>query len=286
MAWHYEGNDPGEWSTPLSFANGFKQAGHDVDYFGFNPKVCDLSLLISQANLYDLIFICLAGPSDTFDSELIRLKNNTTTKIFMEFGDDIPSSNFFRIRKHYVDGIFTLDKRCHNQYLSEGLPSHWMPVFCDDRIFYKKDNPNRKNICVTTCLNRPLLNEFKNIFQDRFIYQNVWQNDNTDFYNSGTFTYQYARYGELTRRIMEAGGCGNAIITNRIDSKTGIYDLFPEDECIAYFSTEEEAYRQMHKLYDDDEYRNTLADNLYTKIRKNHLIFHRIQQILKVYNDI
>lgn len=286
MAWHYENDDPGIWSTPLSFAYAFEDLSHSVDYYGFIPTHCDLSKLIDVSNNYDLIFICLAGPSPSFDNELIRLKEKTNTPIYMEFGDDIPTSNFFQVRKHYVDGIFTLDKRCHNRYKAEGLPSNWMPVFCDPRIFYKQDQAKRDNICVTTCgHDRPLLREFTNLFGDKFITKRVKPEDNSDFFNSGTFTYQFARYDELTRRIMEAGGCGNAIITNRIDADTGIYDLFPEDECIAYFSSAQEAHEKMIRLYQDDEYRNKLANNLYKEITEKHLSKHRVKQILDFYNE-
>ena len=284
MAWHYENGDTGFWSTPLSFANGFKAFNHSIDYYGFIPANCDLSNLIDTADSYDLIFICLAGPSPSFDNELIRLKSKTNTPVFMEFGDDIPTSNFFMTRKMFVDHIATPDLRCCKKYLDEGLSAHWCPNFCDPSVFYKKD-VDRQNICVTTCgHDRPLLKEFTDIFGDRFVSKRVLPQDNADFYNSGTFTYQYARWNEITRRIFEAGGCGNAIITNRLSEDSGIYELFPEDECVAYFSTPQEAYEKMARLYEDDEYRNKLSSNIYKTIIEKHLAKHRAKKILEAYD--
>jgi hypothetical protein len=286
MSWYFDPLEKQEWSTPLGLHNSFKSSGCSIDKYHFHPQRCDLSELRSKADDYDLIFFCMAGPSESFDNELKLLKASTKTKIFMEFGDDIPQhitgSNFFKTRKYYVDGIFTLDLRCHNSYLEEGLPSHWMPVWCDDSIFYKQDVA-RDNVCVTTCLGqRPLLDEFKNRFGDKFKHKKVFGDNNSNFYNSGTFTYQFARYDELTRRIFEAGGCGNAVITNRISKDTGIYNLFIEDEDICYFSTADEAYEKMIKLYGDDEYRNKLSTNIYNKILNNHLVGHRAKQVLHI----
>jgi hypothetical protein len=288
-SWHFDENLPLSWGTPQGLFEGFKEAGHDVFKYAFNPQNCNLDKLISEADNYDFIFFCIAGPSPSFDEQLIKLKQSTKTKIFMEFGDDIPQhitgSNFFYSRKHHVDEIFTLDLRCHNGYLTEGLSSNWFLVWCDDDIFSHKDNPDRKNICVTTCYGeRPLLKEFQDVFGDKFVHKNIDPKENTDFYNSGTFTYQFARYDEITRRIFEAGGCGNAVLTNRISPDTGIYDLFIEDEDICYYSTAQEAYAKMNKLYADDEYRSKIASNLYNKIRSNHLTKHRVQQVIDVYN--
>lgn len=287
-AWHFDGQDLETWCTPIGIARAFEDANHSVSYYGYDPTPsanCDLSQLRRDAHKYDLIFFFMAGPSDSFDRELMLLKKSTKTKIFMEFGDDIPSSNFFHVRKNFVDGIFTLDKRCDKSYKEQGLPSHWMPCWCDDLIFHKIEC-ERKNICVTSCIgDRPLLKEFSKNYGDKFIHKQVWQHDNTTFYNSGLFTYQFARWNELTRRIFEAGGCGNAVLTNRICPDTGIYELFEEDVDIAYFSTAEEAYEKMDRLYNDQEYRTMLSTNLYNKVITFHLPKNRVEQIIDVFNQ-
>ena len=299
-AWHFDGIDLDTWSSPMGIPRELKALGHEVSYFGYDPTPsgsshrkglpgeCDLSHIRAVADSFDIIMFFMSGPSAKFDEELKLLKKSTTAKIYMEFGDDIPphitGASYFGTRKHFVDGIFTLDKRCDAIYKSEGLPSHWMPCWCDELIFHKTDTV-RQNICVTTCIgDRPLLNDFSRHYGDKFVHKQVWQKDNTEFYNSGTFTYQFARWDELTRRIFEAGGCGNAVLTNRISADTGIYDLFEEDVDLAYFSSVEEAYAKMDRLYADEEYRTKLANNLYNKVINNHLPKHRVGQILNVYN--
>ena len=41
----------------------------------------------------------------------------------------------------------------------------------------------------------------------------------------------------------------------------------------------------MIRLYQDDEYRNKLANNLYKEITEKHLSKHRVKQILDFYNE-
>ncbi len=286
LSWDFDENIEQAWSTPLGLGKAFIKQGYEVDYYAFNGKNCDLSLLSSHADDYDLIFFCIAGPSVSFDNQIQILKKHTTTKIYMECGDDIPISTYHHKRILWLDAIFTLDLRCHTNYVQQGLPSHWLPCWCDDEVFYKIPNVNRQNKCVTSCIgSRPNLTEFSHEFGDRFINKNVWGYDNAPYYNSGSFTYQFARYDELTRRIFEAGGCGNAVITNRVSAGTGIYDLFIEDKDICYFSTPKEALDKMLRLYNDHEYRETLANNIYQKIISHHLVGNRVQQIMKVYNN-
>jgi len=288
LVYDFNPEKPDKWSTPIGVGKSFEKKGHTVKHYSLNPKACDFSELFANADTHDLIFFCWAGPSPSFDQQLKLLKSKTKTKIFIELGDDEPfGRRNVESRIHHVDAMFTPDLRCHTDYVNMNLPSTWLPVWCDDEIFFKKENPNRRNICVTSCIGeRPLLNEFSNIFKDKFVNKHIWGYDNTDYYNSGTFTYQFARYNEITRRIFESGGCGNAIITNRISPETGIYDLFIEDEDICYFSTAQEAYDKMIRMYEDDDYRNKLANNLHKKITEKHLVGHRVDQIIGVYNTI
>tara|TARA_R100000008_G_C3585055_1_gene171595 strand:+ start:172 stop:1038 length:867 start_codon:yes stop_codon:yes gene_type:complete len=277
-----EGNKTAKWSTPIGLSKAFSKKGHDVDNYYLNAKQCDFSKIEENSDGYDLIFFCWCGPSPSFDENLKKLKSKTETPVYLELGDEPQTYTHNQQRINHVDAFFTPDLRCHMHYRGRNLPSHWMTHWCDDEIFYKT-NTERENICVTTCIGeRPLLHMFSRSYGGKFINKKVSDYENTEFYNSGTITYQFARFDEITRRIFEAGGCGNAIITNRISPDTGIYDLFKEDEDICYFSNEGEAIEKMRKLYNDDDYRNHLANNIYKKIKEKHLVGNRIDQILEV----
>jgi hypothetical protein len=276
----------GEWSTPIGLAKSFVKKGHKVDLFTVkDANNFSFDEIINTPIHYDLLFFCWAGPSVTFDRELLRVKQNTKSKVFLELGDDEPLGFRNVVNRIQIpDAIFPPDLRCHKKYISMGLNSHWLPCWCDDEIFYKKDNPERKNICVTTCGNRQYTNELQVLFGDRFVNKRLFGYDNTDFYNSGTIAYQFARYDEITRRLFEIGGCGNAVLTNKISSDTGIFDLFKDDEDIAYFSSAEECFDKMNKLLNDETYRKKLTTNMYNKITKHHLVGNRVDQILQVFS--
>jgi len=287
LAYHFNENNPDKWNTPIGIAKAFEKKGHIVNYYALDPKTCNFNKLLTDADTHDLILFCWCGPSASFDEQLQILKSKTKTKIFLELGDEPQTYRDNQIRINYVDAFFTPDLRCHKHYLERNLPSNWITHWCDDEVFYVKPEMQKQNICVTSCLGgRPLIPELTRMFGDKFVNKHVWGYDNTDYYNSGSFTYQFARYDEITRRIFEAGGCGNAVITNRISPETGIYDLFKDDEDIAYFSTPEECFYKMNKLYNDHDYRNKLATNLYNKIQANHLVGNRVDQIIKIYGDI
>lgn len=286
LAYHFDENNPPIWSTPSGLGISFRKKGHFVQEYGFDPQNCNLEKLIDETNKYDLIFFCLAGPSESFDRELKKLKNSTKTKIFMETGDDVPWSNYHHTRVHYLDVIFTPDLRCNVQYIIKGLRSYWLPCWCDDEIFYYKPQNTRQNKIVTTCGDRPGTQILSQIYGNNFVNSKVWNYENTDYFNSGTIVYQYARYGEITRRLFETGGCKNAILTNRIGADTGIYKLFVDNEDICYFSDEKELIEKADKLYNDEEFRNKISENMYNKIQKYHLISNRVDSILNVYNNL
>lgn len=284
LAYDFNPEKPDKWNTPIGIGKSFEKKGHTVKHYALNPKACDFSELLLNADNHDLIFFCWCGPSPSFDSGLQDLRSKTKTKLFLELGDEPQTYRDNQNRIMHVDAFFTPDLRCHNHYLGRGMSSYWMTHWCDDEIFYRKPEIQKQNICVTSCIGyRPYLHELQQIFGDKFVNKHVWGYDNTDYYNRGSMTYQFARFDEITRRIFESGGCGNAILTNRISTDTGIYEIFKDDEDIAYFSSPDECFAKMHRLFNDEEYRTRLATNIYNKITKYHLVGNRVDQILNVF---
>jgi len=244
IVYHYDPNKEDIWGTPQGIERGLK-LNNKVDKYLLDPKKCNFDSLIDNSKKYDLILFFYAGPSDSFDLELLRLRNN-------------------------------------NIYKSKGYNSYWMTHWCDESIFYYNKEVPRENNCITTCGDRPpYTNVLPKFLNKRFINKKVDNAENNAFYNSGTVVFQYARWDEITRRIFEGGGCKNAVITNRISKETGIYDLFKEDEDICYYSNETECISKINKLLHDEEYRNKLANNLYKKVTENHLVKNRIDLFLE-----
>jgi hypothetical protein len=282
-----ENDIPGNWNSSSGFADAMRKRGHDVKIYPIrNPHKIDMTSLIDESSQHDLILFFFCGPWNTFDSELKKLYSHTSTPVFMDIGDEPQTYSCNQVRINHVDAFFTADLRCHNYYLQRGLPSNWMTHWCDDAIFYYKPHSLRTNKCITTCGQRPCADVLSQVFGERFVNKRIWNHDNTDFYNSGTVVFQFANHDEITRRIMEGGGCRNAVIQNRISAETGIYELFQEDVDMCYYSSVQECVDKVHRLLEDDEYRTTLSTNLYNKITKYHMVGNRVDQVLEVYNSI
>ena len=285
ISYHFNPNKK-EWGTPQGIEFELKKNGHNVKRYLLDPINCNFSELIEESNKFDVIIFFYAGQSNSFDDQISKLKQNTKTKIFLELGDEPQTFHHNQKRIFYADAILTPDLRCHNIYKSKGLKSYWMPHWCDDTVFYLNKNIEVLNTCITTCGDRPpytnILSKFLN---DKFINKKIPVEENNAFYNSGIIVYQHARFDEITRRIFEGGGCKKAVITNRVSDGTGIYSIFKEDEDICYYNDEMDLIKKMSKLFNDEKYRNKLADNIYNKITNNHLTKHRINFLIDVLNQ-
>lgn len=277
----------GEWNSSFGFAKALERKGHAVDIHGIpDPSAVDMTRLIDESKNYDLIFSFWCGPWNTFDEQLKLLSENTDTPIFMDIGDEPQTYQCNQVRINYVDAFFTADLRCHKHYVERGLPSNWMTHWCDDALFYHNPSVHRENRCITTCGARPCVDALSRVFGERFVNKRIWGKDNTDFYNSGSVVFQFANHDEVTRRIMEGGGCMNAVIQNRISKETGIYELFEEDVDMCYYSSVDECVSKVRHLLEDEEYRNKLATNMYNKVSKYHLVGNRVDQVMEVYDSM
>lgn len=290
MSYHLPPDQSGEnnWNTARGFGKALEKKGHSVSVYGIpNGIDVDMTQLIDESPNYDLILFFWCGPWKNFDSQLKLLTSKTSTPIFMDIGDEPQTYPCNQERIKYVDAFFTADLRCHKHYVERGLPSNWMTHWCDDDVFFYKPNLHRTNKCITTCGDeRPCVSELKAAFSNRFVNKRVYNYENTDFFNSGSVVFQFANHDEITRRIMEGGGCKNAVIQNRISPETGIYELFEEDVDMCYYSSVQECVEKVRKLLDDDEYRNRLTTNMYEKITKYHMVGNRVDQVVEVYNEM
>jgi hypothetical protein len=288
VAFLYNFIDENEWGTPFSIKSSFNKLGHTTNLYKLDPNNCNLSQLIDNAEKYDFVVAFYAGESLSFDNELKKLYDSKKTKILLELGDE-PQTMLNGCNKNRINSahlIFTPDYRCHLHYKENGYNSIWLTHWCDEDVFYYNSNINCENKIITTCGHRPCVKELEYIFKEKFVNKKIEGFENNNFYNSGSIVFQFARFDEITRRIMEAGGCKKAILVNRISSETKIYELFEEDIDIAYFSSIEECIEKATKLLYDSDYRNKLSNNIYKKITENHLAMHRAKSLIDEYSKL
>lgn len=281
MLWHGDENKSEDyWNCPLGLSFAFKKLGHIVDIYKFDAGNCNLEKVFLVANNYDFILISWPWTSKTLDDQIKKLREITKTKIILELGDEPQTFGQAFERIKYVDAAYTQDLRCQKKYIESGLNVHWLTHWADEFLFYYNEQIARENRCITTCGQRYGTDYLSAMLGNKFINKRISPEENNTFFNSGTIAYQFANNDEITRRVMEAGGCKLAVVTNRISKETGIYDLFKDGVDIIYYENQEDALKKIKLLLEDDYLRNALAENIYEKINNFHRATIRCQQII------
>lgn len=286
MTWHYNKDVEEFWSTPQGIYECFSRMGYYIDKFPFDPNNCDFSNVIEKQSLYDLFLIFYAGPSESLSKQIQKVKNDTNLKVILELGDEPQTFHWNQERALVADAVLTPDLRCYHHYKQKNINAYWMTHWGDEKIFYPNPIIGKKNICVTTCGNRNGVDYIQKNLKDKFINKRIPADQNNEFYNSGTVSFQCCNFDEITRRIFEIGGCRLALVLNHISPETGIYDLLIDGEDVLYYSNPQEAVDKINLLLNNFDLREKLSYNLHNKVQNNHRAIHRCEKIIRVYQKL
>lgn len=276
-----------EWSTPYGIKEQLILRGHEVLSFKLDKKFLRQSFenLKSFSKDVDAIFLLNAGQLNV---EEFWNHDYLGNKILIYEACDEPQTfNFNRSKAKNSDIVLTPDLRCHNIYKENSINSFWWTHFCDTSIFkYKTEHKNNK--CVTSCGDR---GEITNILQKELgdLFYNTRQFQGKEqgiFLGSNSMVFQKSRWGEVTRRIFEAAGCGSMVITDRIHPNTGIYELFREDRDMIFYSTPDECVNKIKFYLKNDKARDIIAKNGYKRIQEHGTIEKRIIKLEKIIKEL
>ncbi len=238
LAAYHKVND--DWSTPRGFFQKFIDRGFEViDLSWTEYEPLHLSNKIDKINKKDstdVLIIFSSGLNINLDIDIINIRKNYKNIIIVtELGDEPQTVYDNGVKAVFSHLSFTPDKECYSFWKSLGLNCIWLTHWADDSIFYDQ-NKNKKTQIKTTAVGRKYTKLLSIIFKNKFIARHVWGAENTNFYNTALITFQYARWGEITRRIFEAGATGSCVVTNRLDKAKGLNDIFEENKSIIYYS--------------------------------------------------
>lgn len=283
MLWHGDETKPEDyWNCPLGLSFAFKKLGHVVDIYKFDAENCNLEKFFLVADTYDFCIVMWPFISKTLDSEIKKLRSLSNVKIVLDLGDEPQTFGQGFERLKYANAGYTPDRRCHKKYIEMGHNVHWLTHWGDEYLFYYNNDIPRENRCITTCGKRYGTAYLETMLGDKFVNKRISAHENNAFFNSGTIAYQFANNDEITRRVMETGGCKLAVVTNRISAETGIYELFKDGVDIMYYQNQEDALKKINLLLEDDFLRNALAENIYKKINLYHRAETRATQIIDI----
>ena len=104
--------------------------------------------------------------------------------------------------------------------------------------------------------------------------------ENTGFYGSGQVAFQFARWGEVTRRVFEAAACGCCVLTNALPPGTRLAELLPPDQAAVYYRGPWSLLRQLSRLHRQPVWRQQVALQGQRLVLAQHSQHSRAQQLV------
>jgi glycosyltransferase involved in cell wall biosynthesis len=294
--------DNDKWNIPLSFFNEFKRLGHEVKIFNnlnddqpginqFNPKAwteAGLHQMLQDAN--NGIFepdIIIHFDFGLFRSPLLN-KNNFPSAIWVyESGDDPQcfDYNFDKVQSGNYDYVLSPDIKSVFKYNQKGYNAIWSPHFADTLFLGDEIEPTVP--CITSRhYSEPFFIELKNKLGDKFEARDEFipEDKHLQFLKTGKIIIQNSKYKEITRRIFEGMLCNRLVITDRISEDTGIDKIFKEGEDIVYFDNIDDCSEKINYYLENEKERLRISNNGYNKIKSNHTVSKRVENLLKLIN--
>lgn len=221
---------------------------------------------------------CGPGPDELFTKE-----NFKYSKLVVDCGDEPQTMHYNQIRTQNADVILTPDFNCYNTYKSKNynviFTSHWT----DLNIFYPSLTSYEPFDVVTSTYGDRgeiisyLSDKLKSSF---YLKNNLKDIENGDLYRNGKIVFQKARYGEVTRRIFEGMSCKKLVITDRLNPTTKLENIFIEDYEIVLYSTKEEALEKIQFYLTNNDERNRIAKNGFSKVATNYTTKNIVNYII------
>lgn len=277
----------GEWSTPYGFSQALKSIGHRVEDHTFeNPSQFSSSFfkfIETHINSFDVLLCFFAGRSFELEACLVMAKRlNSKIVIINEFGDEPQTYKLNKARALCSDIILT---PCHKSYVMwslQGYRCHWFTHWADSIVFKKDASVERKFFLSTTVGRRKYTRLLSFLLGEKFRNHKVWGLKNTFFYNQSVNAYQYARWGEVTRRIFEAAACGCCVLTNRLPRETKLDTIFKHNESIVYYSGPFSLLFELVVLLFNPQKSERIALRSYEIVQRSHTSTARAYQLTEI----
>lgn len=280
----------GQWTSHTGHIKAFADLGHDVSIFTtINEKgelnFNSLDILMDLKDTFELILVF--GHGQIYDKRLNY--RNFKCPIFAEMGDDPQRFNENIKCAELYDVLLTPDLPSVRQYKSAGwINTFWWTHCFDQEVF--KPIQGMSNTDIVTGMyeygrRTKLLDSLKN--QNLFTFSNVVHKNPVDYnkqLNSGDIIFNCSNYGEITRRVFEGMACGKLLITDKLSELTGIYQFFSDGIHFVTYSSEAELIEKIEYYLDNDEERETIAEEGYKAVQ-DHSALERTKQLLDIYKE-
>ena len=278
--------DGEEWSTPMAIVKEFQLRGWQTEIVSIGSNKTgsyhDLKLQrwLELKPQTDIVMFLDWG---RFDSPYLDKALLPNAFWIQESGDDpqnfernFPKSNRF----HYT---ITPSKQSAEEYRNRGINAEWINHFADTMVQFPM-NIEPKYVAVTTrgYGNSEFLDYLTNWAEGAIGNINGMNaKEHTEFLNSGLMVIQNSRWGEITRRIFEGMACGKLILTDRLDTATGLSEMFIDGEDIVYYDDMFDCIDKMNYYNENEEERERIAHNGMMKVLHNYTQIQIVDKLIE-----
>lgn len=281
-------NEKNEWSTPKGFGDAIRSQNINLIEYTFK----DPSLVILPKkeffvnNDIGVVLIFFAGRSFSLEEELKRIKSENELFIVNELGDEPQTLVHNKERVSLSNLTLSPDHRSSLYWQNQGYNCKWFTHWADTKVFYPIRKNFKENFLITT-MGKRKYNLFLKLFLGKS-YKNIRciPKENSVFYSSGQVVFQYARWGEITRRIFEASACRCCVLTNRLPDHTMLETLFANNVSILFFDGPVSLIKQLIRIKLRPNLVKMIAQNAYETVQKSHTQISRAKYLIKLVKSL
>lgn len=281
----YKKESKEDWNLPYGFANAMEKQNINlkrIEYLNSSVFKMPESDFIFKNKIH-IILIFHSGFNITLNNSLIDFRNRFPKIVIInELGDEPQTQICNYVRASLSTISLSPDYESHMYWRKKGFNCHWFNHWADESIFINKKNKKRNILIGTSMGRRKYALMLKTIFLNNFKNEKLNGNNNTDFYNSTLIAFQYARWGEITRRIFEAAACGCCVITNKLKEEKKLESIFNHNESIIFYKNRFELLLELFKLIINRKKRERIAYNSEFIVKKSHTASARVEQLINI----
>lgn len=320
IAWIYPCNPRIGYTLAFSLIREMKRRGIEIDEYNtvsndgiYNPDIA-LSSFYLNKDKYDAIIVLdlgflkdarvdkanhkcpvllLAGdnpqsyPQKTY---LIRLKNYFARKLGVSQKSNFGEYYGHELTAFQYDGVLCPDLETTYLYRENGLNALWFPYWADSSVYYARNVSPIYDV-VTVMKPRPNRQEELLFLENstKYTFNNGlgnYQKDAAEHYSKGKIVFNKSNYGEITIRIFEALSCNRMLLTDELDSKTGIDSLLIKGHDYITFKKKFDLDNKINYLLRDDVTINKVAERGYKTVIARHTEKQRVDKLMEYIMDL
>jgi hypothetical protein len=195
-----------------------------------------------------VLLVFYAGRSEALERELLRIRQGTDLLLVNELGDEPQTRHLNAVRVQLSDLSLSPDAASVAHWQALGAHCVWFTHWADTALFHPDASVPRQRRIVTTAGRRRYTRRLQALLGPWFVNRRCTGAQNTQLYNSGLITFQYARWQEVTRRVFEAAACGSCVVTNRLPAAAGLEQLFVDGESVVLYANGWELFGRLLQL--------------------------------------